>query len=61
MSALTVANTSINIARPCSVKESLVMSCKEVKQMQEGKPIALSLDDLFCNISKWKVEIEKGE
>lgn len=39
--------------RPCSISESLLQSCKEVKLMREGKSPKRNLEDLFSNINEW--------
>lgn len=51
----------VSVERPCTVRESIIQSCKEVKMMREGKTPIPSLDDLFDNISKWKDEAKKGD
>lgn len=57
-----VMNAQImGIERPCSVRESIIQSCKEVKSMREGKSSLPSLEELFSNISKWKEEAQKGD
>ncbi len=30
-------SATINMERPCSIQESIIQSCKEVKLMREGK------------------------
>lgn len=30
-------NAVVNVVRPCSISESIVKSCQEVKMMREGK------------------------
>ena len=42
-----------NLERPCTISESIMQSCKEVKNMREGKTPKRSLNDLFANIEKW--------
>ncbi|MBD5471909.1 MAG: hypothetical protein HDR20_03095 [Lachnospiraceae bacterium] len=42
-----------NLERPCTISESIMQSCKEVKNMREGKTTKRSLNDLFANIEKW--------
>ncbi len=50
-------NTAItDTAGFCSISESIVQSCKEVKLMHEGKMPKRSLNDLFSNIEKWSKE-----
>lgn len=48
-----------NLERPCTISESIMQSCKEVKNMREGKIPKRSLNDLFANIEKWSKEEEK--
>lgn len=36
--------------RPCTITESIIQSCKEVKAMREGKSPKRNLNDLFANI-----------
>ena len=47
-----------NSERPCTISESIMQSCKEVKNMREGKTPKRSLNDLFANIEKWSKEEE---
>lgn len=47
-----------NLERPCTISESIMHSCKEVKNMREGKIPKRSLNDLFANIEKWSKEEE---
>ena len=49
-------STKINAKRPCSVSESIVQSCKEVKGMREGMLPERSLHELFDNIERWSRE-----
>lgn len=53
--AMSVAT---NLERPCTISESIMQSCKEVKNMREGKTSKRSLNDLFANIEKWSKEEE---
>jgi len=46
------------VERYCTVSESLIESCKEVKLMREGKLPKHSLQDLWKNIEKWKSDDE---
>ena len=39
-----------NLERPCTISESIMQSCKEVKDMREGRTPKRSLNDLFANI-----------
>lgn len=48
-----------NLDRPCTISESIMQSCKEVKNMREGRTPKRSLNDLFANIEKWTKEEEK--
>ena len=43
-------------ARPCTISESIIQSCKEVKSMREGRTPKRSLNDFFANIEKWSKE-----
>ena len=47
--------------RYCTVSESIIESCKEVKRMREGILPKRSLQDLWNNIEKWKSEDEGTE
>lgn len=49
---------TVNLERPCTISESIMQSCKEVKNMREGKAPKRSLNDLFANIEKWSKEEE---
>lgn len=46
-------NAAANLERPCTISESIMQSCKEVKNMREGRTPKRSLNDLFANIEKW--------
>lgn len=50
---------AVNLDRPCTISESIMQSCKEVKSMREGRLSKRSLNDLFANIEKWSKEEEK--
>ncbi|MDD2972516.1 MAG: hypothetical protein PHE02_10345 [Lachnospiraceae bacterium] len=50
---------TMNQVRPCTISESIMQSCKEVKNMREGKAPKRSLNDLFTNIEKWSKEDKK--
>lgn len=52
-------NAAANLERPCTISESIMQSCKEVKNMREGRTPKRSLNDLFANIEKWSKEEEK--
>lgn len=54
-----VMSTAVNLERPCTISESIIQSCKEVKSMREGRTPKRSLNDLFANIEKWSKEEEK--
>lgn len=49
----------IDQVRPCTISESIIESCKEVKSMREGRTPKRSLNELFANIEKWSKEEEK--
>lgn len=49
----------VNLERPCTISESIMQSCKEVKDMREGRTPKRSLNDLFANIEKWSKEEER--
>lgn len=51
-------SATVNSERPCTISESIMQSCKEVKNMREGKIPKRSLNDLFANIEKWSKEEE---
>lgn len=48
-------SATMNQARPCTISESIMQSCKEVKSMREGRTPKRSLNELFANIDKWIV------
>ncbi len=52
-------SVAANLERPCTISESIMQSCKEVKNMREGRMPKRSLNDLFTNIEKWSKEEEK--
>ena len=52
-------SVTANLERPCTIAESIMQSCKEVKDMREGKTPKRSLNDLFANIEKWNKEAER--
>lgn len=54
-----IMGVAVNIDRPCTISESIMQSCKEVKSMREGRTPKRSLNDLFANIEKWSKEEEK--
>jgi hypothetical protein len=53
-----VMNRTINQTRPCTISESIIQSCKEVKDMREGRTPKRSLSEMFENIEKWSKEEE---
>lgn len=54
-----IMGVAVNLDRPCTISESIMQSCKEVKSMREGRAPKRSLNDLFANIEKWSKEEEK--
>ena len=52
-------SVAANLERTCTISESIMQSCKEVKNMREGKSPKRSLNDLFANIEKWSKEEER--
>ncbi len=52
-------NMIIEQTRPCTIAESIIQSCKEMKSMREGTTPKRSLSDLFENIEKWSKEEEE--
>ena len=52
-------DVAANLDRPCTISESIMQSCKEVKDMREGRTPKRSLNDLFANIEKWSKEEER--
>ena len=54
-----VMSVAAKLDRPCTISESIMQSCKEVKNMREGKTPKRSLNDLFANIEKWSKEEER--
>lgn len=52
-------SAAVNQARPCTISESIIESCKEVKNMREGRTPKRSLNELFVNIEKWSKEEEE--
>lgn len=49
-------DATMNSTRPCTISESIMQSCLEVKSMREGKTPKRSLSDLLANIEKWSKE-----
>ena len=47
-----------NLERPCTISESIMQSCKEVKDMHEGNTPKRFINDLFANVEKWNREEE---
>ena len=54
-----IMDAAVNLDRPCTISESIIQSCKEVKSMREGRTPKRSLNDLFANIEKWSKEEER--
>lgn len=54
-----VMSAIVNLERPCTISESIMQSCKEVKNMREGRIPKRSLNELFANIEKWSKEEER--
>lgn len=46
-------NADANLDRPYTISESIMLSCKEVKNMREGRTPKRSLNELFVNIERW--------
>ena len=42
--------------RPCTISESIIQFCKEMKSMREGRMPKRFLSELFENIEKWSKE-----
>ena len=53
-------DATLNQTRPCTISESIMQSCIEVKNMREEKTPKRSLGELFANIEKWSKEEEYG-
>ena len=51
-------DATMSQTRPCTISESIMQSCIEVKKMREGKEPKRSLNELFANIEKWSKEEE---
>ena len=51
-------DATMNQTRPCTISESIMQSCIEVKKMREGKEPKRSLNELIANIEKWSKEEE---
>ncbi len=47
---------TIEQTRPCTISESIIQSCKEMKSMREGRMPKRSLSELFENIERWSKE-----
>lgn len=47
-----------NLERPCTISESIMQSCKEVKDMREGRIPKRSLNDLFANIGSFLTALD---
>lgn len=55
----SIMSAVVNLERPCTISESIMQSCKEVKNMREGRIPKRSLNELFANIEKWSKEEER--
>ena len=44
--------------RSCTISESIIQSCKEVKNIRTGKKPKRSLSELFADIEKWSKKKE---
>lgn len=51
-------DAAMNQTRSCTISESIMQSCIEVKKMREGKEPKRSLSELLANIKKWSKEEE---
>lgn len=51
-----VMGMTMEQTRPCTISESIIQSCKEMKSMREGRMPKRSLSELFENIEKWSKE-----
>lgn len=49
-------DATMDSTRPCTISESIMQSCIEVKSMREGKTPKRSLGDLFASIEEWSKE-----
>jgi len=54
-------SSDMNQTRPCTITESVIQSCKEVKSMREGSTLKRSLNELYANIEKWEKEEQIGK
>ena len=45
---------SVTTSRPCTIADSIVQSCQEIKKMRDGKIPEKSLDQLFSDIEQWR-------
>lgn len=52
-------NATTDIARPCTISESIIQSCNEVNMMREGIVPKHSLNELFSSIKEWSQEEEE--
>lgn len=51
-------NVTISDQRPCTISESIIQSCKEVKKMREEQIPKKNLTKLFSDINDWAKEEE---
>ncbi len=51
-----IMGMTIEQTRPCTISESIIQSCKEMKSMREGRTPKRSLSELFENIERWSKE-----
>ena len=51
-----MGNMTIEQTRPCTISESIIQSCKEMKSMRKGRMPKRSLSELFENIERWSKE-----
>lgn len=54
-------SADMNQTRPCTITESVIQSCKEVKSMREDSTLKRSLNELYANIEKWEKEEQIGK
>ncbi len=52
-------DATIGNERYCTIEESIVQSCKEVKEIRAGERKGISLDELFSSIMAWEKEENK--
>ena len=54
---LTMEN--VKAIRPCPISDSIIQSCKEVKEMRNGRIPKPSLDDLFSKIQRMEMDFKR--